>query len=448
MFRLAAPVVIAELGWMTMGLVDTLMVGGLGPEAIGAVGMGSTLFIGVCIFAMGLLLGLDTLVSQAFGARRIDECHTWLMHGVLLALVLSAPIVGLMLLLCESMPAWGLHPDVLRLTQPYARIVSWSTPPLLLHTAFRRYLQGMGVVRPVTAALAVANVLNACVNWVLIFGRFGAPALGVAGAAWATVAARCVMAAVLFSTIAYRERGLAPLFQGARFEVHRIRRLLALGFPAAGQVTLEVGVFAAATALAGRLPPVALAAHQIAINIASFTFMVPLGIASAAAVRVGHAIGARDRAAAWRAGWTAFLFGGLFMSCAAATFLLVPRFLIGAFTDDASVIALGVSLLFVAAVFQLFDGTQAVATGVLRGLGDTRTPMLWNLAGHWLIGLPLAYTLCFVAGFGVVGLWWGLSSGLIICAISLFTVWTQKINRDPALHLRVPPAEGTNGRTD
>jgi MATE family multidrug resistance protein len=428
MFDLAAPVVIAELGWMTMGLVDTLMVGRIGPEAIGAVGMGSTLFMGVCIFAMGLLLGMDTLVSQAFGARRIDECHAWLRHGVVLALFLSAPIVALVLLLCESMPRWGIHPGVLRLAQPYLRVVTWSTPVLLLHTAFRRYLQGIGVVRPVTVALVLANVLNAIVNWVLIFGHFGAPALGVAGAAWATVASRAVMASVLFATIVYRERG-RPFFSlmGRHFELSRMRRLLALGLPAASQVTLEVGVFAAATALAGRLPPAALAAHQIAVNIAAFTFMVPLGVASAGAVRVGHAIGARDRTAAARAGWTAFLFGAGFMSCAAASFLLIPRILIGAFTHDAAVLSIGVSLLFVGAIFQLFDGMQAVATGVLRGLGDTRTPMLWNLAGHWLIGLPLGYTLCFVLGRGVIGLWWGLSSGLIICGISLLIVWMRRL---------------------
>jgi MATE family multidrug resistance protein len=192
-------------------------------------------------------------------------------------------------------------------------------------------------------------------------------------------------------------------------------------------------VFAAATALAGRLPPASLAAHQIAINIASFTFMVPLGVGSAGTVRVGHAIGAGDRAAASRAGWTAFLFGAGFMSCAASSFLLVPQVLIGAFTRDPSVLTIGVSLLWVAAVFQLFDGTQAVATGVLRGLGDTRTPMLWNFAAHWLIGLPLGYTLCFVFGLGVVGLWWGLSTGLIICGVSLLVVWMKKIRR-----IRIP----------
>jgi multidrug resistance protein, MATE family len=429
MLSLAFPVVMAELGWMTMGLVDTLMVGRLSPEAIGAVGIGTSLFMGVCIFGMGLLLGLDTLVSHAFGASRVDDCHRWLLHGVALSLVLSAPITGIVLALSAALAGWGLHPDVLRLTQPYLDVLAWSIPPLLLYASFRRYLQGMGVVRPVMIALVLANILNVFVNWLLIFGRLGAPAMGVRGSAWATVCARVVMAGVLLGVILYREHGRRPgLFETSiRIEPSRMRQLLALGLPAAGQVTLEVGVFAAATALAGRLAPAALAAHQIAINLAAFTFMVPLGVASAGAVRVGQAVGRRDPAGAARSGWTAILFGALFMSSAAAAFLIVPRTLIGAFTSDASVVAIGVSLLFVGAVFQLFDGLQGVATGVLRGLGDTRSPMLWNLAGHWFIGLPLGYTLCFGAGLGVIGLWWGLSVGLIICGIALISVWSRRV---------------------
>jgi multidrug resistance protein, MATE family len=300
----------------------------------------------------------------------------------------------------------------------------------LLYSSFRRYLQGMGVVRPVMIALLTANVVNAFANWLLIFGNAGAPAMGVSGAGWATVLSRVTMAAFLLGVIVYRAHGRRPgLFETSlRVELSWMRTLLGLGFPAAMQVTLEVGVFAAATALAGRLAPVALAAHQIAINLAAFTFMVPLGIASAGAVRVGHAIGRRDLEGAARSGWTALLFGAGFMSCAAVVFVFFPHVLIGAFTMDRGVLDVGVSLLAVAAVFQLFDGLQGVATGVLRGLGDTRSPMFWNLVGHWVIGLPLGYTLCFSFGLGVIGLWWGLSTGLIICGIALLAVWSSRIH--------------------
>lgn len=430
MFLLAAPVVLAELGWVTMGMVDTLMVGHLSAEALGAVGVGSSLFMAVGIFAMGLLLGLDTLVSHAFGAGRLEDCHRWLVHGIALAIALSVPVTAVLLALSASLDRWGLDPMVLALTRPYLDIVTWSVLPLLLYAAFRRYLQGMGLVRPVMAALIGANVVNVIVNWILIYGRLGAPALGVRGAAWATVLSRVMMAGVLLAAIVVRERGRRPgLFETPlRIDREWMARLWRLGFPAAAQVTLEVGVFAAATALAGRLMPVALAAHQVAINIAAFTFMVPLGIASAGAVRVGHAVGRRDPAGASRAGWTALLFGALFMTAAAAAFVLLPRPLIAAFTSDAAVIDQGVTLLGVAAVFQLFDGLQGVSTGVLRGLGDTRTAMAWNLAAHWGIGLPLGYTLCFIAGLGIIGLWWGLSAGLIICGVALLAVWRHRIN--------------------
>jgi MATE family multidrug resistance protein len=434
MFSLAAPVVIAELGWITMGMVDTLMVGPLGPEAIGAVGLGSALFTAVAIFGMGMLLGLDPLVSQSFGSGRLEECRRWLLHGVYLALILAVPSTLGVFLLADSLDHWHMHADVLRLTRPYLDVVAWSLLPLLAYFAFRRYLQSVNVVRPIMLTLIAANVLNVIVNWVLIYGRLGAPAMGVAGAAWATVMSRIAMAALLLAAVLLHEREwVAGLHVPWRLEWHRIKKLVVVGLPAAMQLTLEVGVFAAASALAGRMLPVSLAAHQIALNIAGFTFMVPLGIASAGAVRVGQAVGRGDHAGAARAGWTALALGALFMSGAALAFTLIPRQLIAAFTSDAGVLDLGVSLLAVAAVFQLFDGLQGVGTGVLRGLGDTRTPMLWNLGGHWFIGLPLAYVLAFQFGLGVIGLWWGLSSGLIICGVALLVVWRKRIVAAPRL---------------
>lgn len=444
MFRLALPVVLAELGWVAMGLVDTLMVGRLGPEAIGAVGLGSSIFIGVCVFAMGLLLGLDTLVAQSHGAGRHDDCHRWLVHGVVLSLAVSFPLTALLWAVTASLGRWGLDPQVLQLTRPYLEVVTWSLLPLLLYASFRRYLQATGSVAAVTRALVAANVVNAVTNWILVFGNLGAPRLGVEGAAWATVMARVFMAAWLLCAIVARERGRTPgLFQTSlRIEPAWLGRLCALGFPAAAQITLEVGVFAAGTALAGRLAPVALAAHQIALNVASVTYMVPYGISSAGAVRVGHAIGAGDFGGAARAGWTAVLFGAAFMACAALAFLLAGSAIVAAFTGDAAVLGLGTSLLAVAAVFQLFDGLQGVATGVLRGVGDTRTPMLWNLFGHWFVGLPLGYALCFPLRLGVYGLWWGLSVGLIICGLALMFVWARQaagLMRQAGPGIRIAP---------
>jgi MATE family multidrug resistance protein len=431
MLALAAPVVIAELGWVAMQIVDTLMVGRLGPDAIGAVGLASSLFIAVGVFAMGLLLGLDPLVAQAFGASRIDECHEWLVAGVWLALLASLPVVGVVFAMHASLPAWGLPPGVVALAQPYLAVLAWSLPPLLLYVAFRRYIQAMNIVRPITITLIAANVVNAITNWVLIFGHAGAPAMGVRGAAYATLASRLLMMGSLLAVIVRRERSTIPRLADTPLglDAARVWRLIRLGFPAGSQMVLEVGVFAAASALAGRVSANSLAAHQIALNMASVTFMVPYGMSAAAAVRVGQAVGRKDPRGAMRAGWTAIAIGVGFMATAAAVFFAMPGLLIRAFTSDPGVVEIGVTLLFVAAVFQLFDGVQGVTTGALRGLGDTKTAMLWNLGGHWVIGLPLGYLLCFHWGYGVVGLWWGLSIGLVICGVGLLAAWMREGTR-------------------
>jgi MATE family multidrug resistance protein len=425
MLALAAPVVFAELGWVTMGIVDTVMVGPLGADAIGAVGLAGMLFFAIAVFAMGLLLGLDPLVAQAFGAGRIDECHRWLIDAVWLSAIITLPVLAVTAALDASLDSWGLPPGVLALTRPYLGIINWSLPPLLLYVAFRRYLQAMNKVTPVMVALVLANVVNGIVNWALIYGHLGLPAMGVRGSAYSTLFARAFMAMWLLGAVIRHQARQSPRLRDTPFGFDRARvnRLFALGLPAAGQSVLEAGVFAAATALAGRVSSEALAAHQIALNMAAFTFMVPYGIASAAAVRVGQAVGRDDGRSASVAGWTAILIGVGFMSCAAAAFFLAPRPLLSLFTNDNGVIGIGVTLLFVAAVFQLFDGLQAVTTGALRGVADTRTPMLWNLTGHWLFGQPLGYTLCFVLTRGVPGPWWGLSAGLMVCGVALLVTW-------------------------
>jgi MATE family multidrug resistance protein len=437
MLALAVPVVAAELGWVAMGTVDTMMVGRVSAEAIGAVSLGTALFLAVAIFGMGLLLGLDTLVSQAFGAGRIEDCHRCFFQGVYLSLALAPVLMLVVYLLVQMLGAWGTDPEVVALTVPYVEKVTWSLLPLLLYASFRRYLQAMGLVQPVMFVLITANVVNALVNWLLIFGNLGAPPLGVVGAGWATFISRSYMAGGLFLYILYHDhRRRTGLFGvSLAFDPSRMRQLLTLGFPAAAQITLELGVFAVATALAGRLDSVSLAAHQIALTAASITFMVPLGVSSAGAVRVGQALGRGEPRAAGRAGWTALLLGAGFMALSALCFLSFRSQILRAFTSDEAVLTAGVSLLFVAAFFQLFDGIQVVATGILRGAGDTRTPMLSNLVGHWFLGLPIGVTLCFVLDWGVVGLWIGLSIGLIGVGIVLLFVWTRRVrhlNRNSA----------------
>ena len=425
MLSLAGPVIAAEIGWLAMGLVDTAMVGPLGPAAIGAVGTGTILYMTVIMIGFGLLLALDTFVAQSFGAGRIDECHRWLFAGVQLAVGLSVVLSALALAAMPLLPLVGFHAEVLAALQPYASTIIWSTPPLLAYVVFRRYLQAMNVVRPIIVALVAANVVNAVANWLLIYGRLGLPALGVVGAAYATVLSRLVLATVLFLVILARERERPSGLRDVPFVVDwpRMLALVRLGAPAAGQILLEVGVFAAASALAATIAPAAVAAHQIVLNIVGVIFMVPYGLGTAAAVRVGQAVGRRDPDGVRAAGWTALALATGMMAVSAAAFALVPRVLLGGFTTDAAVVDVGVGLFLVAAVFQLFDGVQTVTTGALRGLGNTHTPMVANLAGHWVIGLPFAYVLCFRGGWGVQGLWAGLALGLILIGSTLLVVW-------------------------
>jgi MATE family multidrug resistance protein len=428
LMKLAGPVILAEVGWMSMGLVDTIMVGPLGPAAIAATGMGSGVFTAIVIFGMGLMLGVDAFVSQAHGAGNERECRRWLHQGVWLACGIAPLVMVVTWFVYSTLDRWGLHPEIRALVGPYLRVIIFSALPLLLFAAFRRYLQGMHLVQPIMIAIVTANAINAAANWVLIYGNLGMPAFGVEGSAWATNTARLYMAAFLYVVIRleHRRRGHRHPSSDLAVDLPRIRRLVALGFPAASQVALEVGVFAAATALAGRLDPVSSGAHQIALNLASLAFMLPLGLASAAAVRVGFAYGAGDRRRAAHAGWTALATGCVMMTVLGLVFFVWPVALLRLFTTDGRILEIGVGLLAVAAGFQLFDGTQAVATGALRGISETRMPMIVNFIGHWFLGLPVGYLLCFYLGWGVIGLWLGLSIGLIVAALVLTVVWWKR----------------------
>ena len=322
---------------------------------------------------------------------------------------------------------WGANPSIVGDAIPYLKTLVWSTLPLLLYVVFRRYLQSMNYVGVVMFALLSANVVNVLVNWVLIFGNWGFPALGVEGAGWATFFSRFYMFGVLLAFVVFKERSNPTgLFHASRgIDKQLIRALLALGFPVAMQITAEYGVFALATALIARIDAVSLAAHQIVLNVASVTFMVPFGVSSAGAVRVGHAIGRKDAHGAIVSGWAAVVLGTSFMLGAGIVLFLAPEMVLRVFTTDHSVFSLGVPLLFLAAAFQFFDGVQVTAGGVLRGIGDTRTPMFANLIGHWLLGLPVGVFLCFWLGWDAVGIWTGLSLGLVFVAVALLVSWRK-----------------------
>jgi MATE family multidrug resistance protein len=431
--RLAWPLVLAELGWMTMAIVDTVMVGHLpdSAAAMGAVSLGSNIFIVLALFGGGLLMGLDTLVSQAFGAGQREDCHRSLVNSIYLSIALTPPLTAAVWLLPRLFRDLDIAPGILALAIPYTKALAVGLFPLLLYFAVRRCLQAMDMVRIVAFALISANIINALGNWILIYGHWGVPAMGAVGSGWSTCIARAYMAAVLVGYLLwYDHRHSTDLLKTPiDVDLPRIRRLIILGLPAAFQFTLESGVFAFVTALIARLGPVPLASHQIALNTVAFTYMVPLGISSAAAVRVGQAIGRKNPIAAGEAGNTAIFLGATFMTCAGILFLIFPRAIARMYTPAEDIIHSTTYLLAAGAAFQLFDGIQTVATGALRGAGDTRTPMLCHLIAYWIIGLPLGYWLCFRLRWGAFGLWSGLSLALILIGVVLLVVWRRLIRR-------------------
>jgi len=430
MLALAAPIIVAEVGWMTMSIVDTMMVGRQSDSsvAIAAVSLGGILYNAVAIFSTGLMLGLDTVVSHSYGAGDLDDAHRSLVNGVYLSLGMMPVAMGVVWLFESLMRSIGTDPAVLAQAVPYLRAVNWSTLPLLLYFVFRRYLQGIDLAKPVMFSLISANLINLLGNWALIYGHLGFHAMGTVGSGWSTCVARTYMATFLMAYCLYYDlRYKMGLLNASRWpNFPRVWRLVTLGFPAATQLGLEVAVFAAITAMIARLGAVALASHQVALNTVSFTYMVPLGLGGAAAVRVGQAFGRRDPHAASRAGWTAMLLAAIFMTCMALVFWFCPSYIVRIYTPDPVVLRGATKLLFVAAFFQLFDGLQAVATGALRGAGDTRTPMITSSSVYWLMGVPLGAYLCFRRNWGAPGLWAGLSISLIVIGPVLLYAWHRK----------------------
>jgi len=430
MLALALPLVLAELGWMTMSIVDTMMVGRQSNSAvaIGAVSLGSILYYAVAIFGAGLMLGLDTLVSHAYGAGDLEDAHRSLVNGIYLSIGITPLLMGTIWAGGPALRALNIPQPVLNQAIPYLRAINWSTFPLLLFFVFRRYLQGINLAKPVMFSIVSANLINLAGNWALVYGHLGFHAMGTVGSGWATCVSRIYMAAILLAYCVYYDlRFKTGLLDASRLpHLPRVWQLVNLGFPAAMQLGLEVCVFAVATVMVGRLGAVPLASHQIALNTASFTYMVPLGISSAAAVRVGQALGRNDAHGARRAGWTALALGSGFMTCTTIIFWAVPRDIVRIYTPDPFVIQSASGLLFVAAFFQFFDGLQSVATGALRGAGDTRTPMIWSVAFYWLVGLPLGYLLSFRLGWGAPGVWIGLCAALILIGSTLLYSWYQE----------------------
>jgi len=419
LLRLALPVIFVQVGMMFMGVVDTIMVGHLSAQALAAVALGNVYFFGAAIFGMGVLMALDPVVAHAVGAGDQEGVARGIQRGFLIGGLLCIPTT----LLLWPAPA-VLHllqqpPEVVPIAGAYARVSIPGTLGIYAFTVLRQSLQAMGLMRPIVLSIIIANLLNIQLNWMLIFGRMGAPALGAVGAGWATTICRLFMFGILLWFAWPVIRGYLRPWRRGSWELAPLGRLLRLGAPIGVQHQLEYGVFAIVGLLMGVMGTTKVAGHQVALNLASITFMVPLGLSAAAAVVVGHAVGRGDRRGAADAARAALWVAVSFMGATALAFLLLPGPLARLYTTVPEVIAVAVVLIPLAGVFQVFDGIQVTSIGLLRGLGDTRTPMITGILGFWVLGLPVSLFLGFRMGYGPAGLWWGLVLGLVAVAIFL-----------------------------
>jgi MATE family multidrug resistance protein len=419
LLALSSQIALIQVGMMLMGVVDTLMVGHLSSTALAAVALGSLYVFGVMAFGMGTLLALDPIVAQAVGAGDEPSVQRGLQRGMLLSLLLAVPTSLALLAVGPMLRSAGQPADVIPVAVAYVYHSIPGVWPFLLFVVLRQTLQARHHTRPIVATIVLANIVNTFLNYAWIFGEFGFPAMGVVGSAWATTVGRWSMALLLlwfgWPMLRAYLRSLAPglCAPGA------LLQMLRLGVPIGGQMFLEWSAFGAVALLMGRLGTTQVAAHQIAVNLASLTFMVPLGVASAAAVVVGNAVGRGDPEGVRRASRQALGIGASFMVLAAAAFIGFPSQLAGLYTREFGVLALAGALLPLAGLFQVFDGIQVVSMGLLRGLGDTRVPMAIHMLGFWGVGMPIGAWLGFRTGFGAPGLWWGLVVGLGVVAAFL-----------------------------
>lgn len=427
LLALAAPLAAAQAGTQLMTLVDLAVLGRLGAREIAAAGLANAMFFALAMTGMGICFGVDPMISQAVGAGDRIRARSLLWQGTWLALVLTAAVTILMLLAPLVLRPFGVQPELVPMAATYLWIRAIGLAPYFLFLIVRAYLQAHHLTRPMLVAMVASNVLNLGADILLVFGGGilpewagplrRIPAMGLYGAAVATVAC----AFLQFALVAHAVTRIPVEGRfDRRWRAPDIAQAFRIGLPLGLQLGAEIGIFALVGILAGRLGTLALAAHQLVISIASFTYTVALGVSAAGSVRVGNAVGARDPAATRRAGYAAFLGGGLWMVITAIAFFAFPREIARAFSDHANVIAAAIPLFLVAAVFQISDGIQAVGAGVLRGAGDTHYSFVANVLGHWLIGFPVAMVLGFLLDMGIVGMWWGLCAGLSVVAVLLF----------------------------
>jgi len=420
-FQLAYPVIIGQLGIIMMGVVDSLMVGKLGASPLAAAALGNGMAFIIMIIGIGVSYAVTPLVAIAVGAGKMEDCGVYFRQSLLVNSFFSIIIAIIIYFAADLIQYLDQPEDVQIQATSYMKILGLSAVPLLLFQSYKQFIEGLSVMRPAMIITLIANLVNAFTNWLLIFGNWGFPALELDGAGWATFASRLFMALALMGFVMnnkfFKRYDVSFNYKSINWPV--IKKILSLGLPSGFQYFFEVGAFAFAVVMVGWLGTAQLAAHQIALNLASISFMAVLGISVAGSIRVGNAVGMKDITETRRAGFTASFLGASIMFCAGIIFILGRNFLPTLYVNDEVVISYASSLLVIAALFQLSDGTQAVGIGILRGLTDVKIPTAITFIAYWIVGLPVGYLLGFTLELGVQGVWIGLLLGLTTSAILL-----------------------------
>jgi MATE family, multidrug efflux pump len=412
LLRLAIPMVTVQVGLMLMGVVDTIVVGHVSATELAAASLGHLYFFGLAVFAIGTLWSLDPIVSQAMGARDHRAASLGIQRGVALACLMGAITTLACLPAAWVFRILGQPAEVVPRAAGFVWISAPSMIALLLFVTLRQALQAMKHTRAIVITIVAGNVVNLLLNLVFVFGGFGIPAMGALGSALSSTIGRWLMLGLLLQLSRAELGPMLRPFRRESFARRPIAATLRLGLPIGIQASVEFTTFASITVMAGWFGAEAIGGHQVAINLASLSYMVPAGIGGAASVLVGHAIGEGDSSHARRVAASALAVGASFMTVMALVMLAIPAVFARAYTSVPGVLAIASALIPIAGLFQVFDGVQVVAAGVLRGSGDTRAAMVANLLGFWLIGMPVSLWLGFGSRLGVIGLWWGFVAGL------------------------------------
>ncbi len=416
---LSLPIIVGQIGQLTMSVADNIMVGRVGTEALAAASIGNALFMLIMVVGMGISMAVTPLTAIALGAGRDEDCGVVLRQGLVVNMIFGVILCGVTILAAQSIGYLNQPKAIVAPAILYMQVLGLSMIPLMLFQSFRQFAEGVSFLKPAMVITLIANLVNIFVNWVFIFGNLGAPTLGVTGAGIATFSSRAFMAVCLVAVVmtAPALKRFDPSLRYRKLDFSMMKRLLGIGIPGACQYFFEVSAFTASSVIVGWMGARELAAHQIALNLGSISFMGAMGISAAGTIRVSNALGRGNADDVRAAGFSAVVLCAIFMGVAGLIFISLRNLLPGLYSLDPAVIDMAAGLIIVVAFFQLSDGTQAVGIGILRGITDMRIPTLLTLAAYWLIGLPAGYILAFPFDLGILGVWYGLLIGLSASAL-------------------------------